>query len=45
VRCSCRSSIRRETQVDFGEGAVEIAGAERKAHYFVMDLPQFDDCS
>jgi transposase len=31
-------------QADFGEAAVVIAGVERKAHYFVMDLPQSDDC-
>lgn len=33
-----------EAQVDFGEALVVIAGVERKAHYFVMDLPQSDDC-
>jgi transposase len=31
-----------DAQVDFGEAAVVIAGVERKAHYFVMDLPQSD---
>jgi transposase len=30
-------------QADFGEAQVVIAGAECKAHYFVMDLPQSDD--
>ena len=30
-------------QADFGEAMVVIAGVERKAHYFVMDLPQSDD--
>jgi hypothetical protein len=25
--------------VDFGEALVVIGGAERKAHYLVMDLP------
>jgi transposase len=33
-----------DAQVDFGEALVVIAGVERKAHYFVMDLPQSDDC-
>jgi transposase len=33
-----------DAQADFGEAAVVIAGVERKAHYFVMDLPQSDDC-
>lgn len=33
-----------EAQADFGEARVVIAGVERKAHYFVMDLPQSDDC-
>jgi len=33
-----------EAQVDFGEALVVIAGAEHKAHYLVMDLPQSDDC-
>jgi len=31
-------------QADFGEALVVIAGVEQKAHYFVMDLPQSDDC-
>jgi transposase len=33
-----------EAQADFGEAWVVIAGVEQKAHYFVMDLPQSDDC-
>ena len=33
-----------DAQADFGEAAVVISGVERKAHYFVMDLPQSDDC-
>lgn len=33
-----------EAQADFGEALVGIAGVEQKAHYFVMDLPQSDDC-
>jgi transposase len=33
-----------ETQVNFGEAMVVIAGVERKAHYPVMDLPHSDDC-
>jgi transposase len=31
-------------QVDFGEALVVIAGVERKAHFFAMDLPQSDGC-
>lgn len=31
-------------QADFGEVLVVIAGQERKAHYFWLDLPQSDDC-
>lgn len=31
-------------QADFGEALVVIAGVEQKARYFVMDLPQSDDC-
>ncbi len=27
-------------QVDFGEAKVVVAGVERKAHFFAMDLPQ-----
>jgi transposase len=30
-------------QVDFGE-ALEIAGVERKIHFFAMDLPHSDAC-
>lgn len=33
-----------EAQADFGEAVVVIAGVEQKARYFVMDLPQSDDC-
>jgi transposase len=33
-----------DAQADFGEAQVIIAGRESKAHYFVMDLPQSDDC-
>ncbi len=29
-------------QVDFGEALVRIGGVERKAHFFVMDLPHSD---
>jgi transposase len=31
-------------QADFGEALVILAGVEQKARYFVMDLPQSDDC-
>ena len=31
-------------QVDFGEAVVAIAGVERKAHFFAMDLPHSDAC-
>ena len=31
-------------QVDFGEALVAIAGVERKAHFFAMDLPHSDAC-
>src|SRR5215510_14729321 len=31
-------------QVDFGEALAEIAGAERKIHFFAMDLPHSDTC-
>jgi len=33
-----------EAQADFGEALVVIGGVEQKARYFVMDLPQSDDC-
>ena len=33
-----------EAQAGFGEAQVVIGGVERKAHYFVMELPQSDDC-
>jgi len=31
-------------QVDFGEAIGEIAGVERKIHFFAMDLPHSDAC-
>src|SRR5262244_712232 len=31
-------------QVDFGEALAEIAGVERKIHFFAMDLPHGDAC-
>jgi transposase len=31
-------------QVDFGEASAVIAGAERKVHFFAMDLPHSDAC-
>ena len=31
-------------QCDFGEALALIAGVERKAHYFVIDLPHSDGC-
>jgi transposase len=31
-------------QADFGEALVILAGVEQKARYFVIDLPQSDDC-
>jgi len=31
-------------QADFGEAEVFIAGVERKAHFFTMDLPHSDKC-
>jgi transposase len=31
-------------QVDFGEALAEIAGVERKIHFFTMDLPHSDAC-
>jgi len=32
-----------DAQADFGEAQVVIAGVERTAHFFCMDLPQSDD--
>ena len=32
------------SQCDFGEALVIIGGVERKAHYFVLDLPHSDGC-
>ena len=31
-------------QVDFGEALAQIAGVERKIHFFAMDLPHSDAC-
>src|SRR6201984_2785294 len=31
-------------QVDFGEALAEIAGVQRKIHFFAMDLPHSDAC-
>ncbi|MFQ5923614.1 MAG: IS21 family transposase, partial [Anaerolineales bacterium] len=31
-------------QVDFGEAFADIAGVERKIHFFAMDLPHSDAC-
>ena len=31
-------------QVDFGEALADIAGVERKIHFFAMDLPHSDAC-
>ena len=31
-------------QCDFGEALVVIGGVERKAHYFILDLPHSDGC-
>jgi transposase len=33
-----------EAQADFGEALVILAGVEQKTRYFVLDLPQSDDC-
>ncbi len=30
--------------MDFGEAWVIVSGVKSKAHYFVMDLPQSEDC-
>ena len=32
-------------QVDFGEALAEIAGVDRKIHFFAMDLPHSDACA
>lgn len=32
-----------DAQVDFGQAQVWIDGVERKAHYFILDLPHSDD--
>ena len=37
----CVGSI---AQVDFDEALAEIAGVERKIHFFAMDLPHSDAC-
>ncbi len=31
-------------QADFGEALAEIAGVERKIHFFAVDLPHSDAC-
>src|SRR5438045_6487640 len=31
-------------QADFGEAQAEIAGVERKIHFFAIDLPHSDAC-
>jgi transposase len=31
-------------QADFGEALAEIAGVERKIHFFAIDLPHSDAC-
>src|SRR3954469_22562074 len=31
-------------QADFGEAVAEIAGVERKIHFFAVDLPHSDAC-
>jgi transposase len=31
-------------QADFGEAVVNIGGVQKKAHFFVMDLPHSDAC-
>ena len=33
-----------QAQCDFGEAMVIIAGVQRKAHYFILDLPDSDGC-
>ena len=33
-----------QAQCDFGETLVVIGGVERKAHYFILDLPHSDGC-
>ena len=33
-----------QAQADFGEALVRIGGVERKAHFFVLDLPHSDAC-
>ena len=33
-----------QAQCDFGEAVVVIGGVERKAHFFVLDLPHSDGC-
>jgi len=45
ARSSCRcGTILAMRQVDFGEALAEIAGVERKMHFFAMDLPHSDAC-
>ena len=43
VRASCPHPSG-HAQCDFGEALVIIGGVERKAHYFVLDLPHSDGC-
>ena len=38
------SHARGHAQCDFGKALVIIGGVERKAHYFVLDLPHSDGC-
>ncbi|WP_082128381.1 IS21 family transposase [Hoeflea sp. IMCC20628] len=38
------SHARGHGQADFGEAMVVIGGVERKAHFFVLDLPHSDGC-
>jgi transposase len=33
-----------QAQADFGKAVVVIGGVERKAHFFVLDLPHSDAC-
>ena len=33
-----------QAQCDFGEALVVIGGVERKAHYFILNLPHSDRC-
>src|SRR6202023_4120072 len=45
AKYSCRcGTIPGHAQVDFGEALAEIAGGERKIHFFAIDLPHSDAC-